>query len=162
LIDPEEWQASLDFMGRGKNVVLAIKPGGRGDITISHVIWSNDKGAPYVASPLFYEGRLYLVKDGGLLTIYEAATGKVLLEKERLGITGDFYASPVASDHRIFIGSQGGVLMSLKSGDKLEVLSKTDLGKPSATPVVLDDTMYVRTSGNLWAFRDKELLRTER
>jgi outer membrane protein assembly factor BamB len=156
LIDPEEWQSSLDFMARGKNAVLAIRPGGQGDITESHVLWSNDKGAPYVASPLFYEGRLYLVKDGGLLTIYEAATGKVLLEKERIGITGDFYASPIAADHRVFIGSQGGALLSLKSGDKLEVLSKADLGEPiSATPVVVDNTLYVRTSGNLWAFREK-------
>jgi outer membrane protein assembly factor BamB len=156
LIDPEEWQTSLDFMARGKNVVLAIKPGGRGDITDSHVIWSNDKGAPYVASPLFYEGRLYLVKDGGLLTIYEAATGKLLLEKERLGVTGDFYASPVAVDHRIFIGSQAGILMSIKSGDKLDVLEKMDLGEPiSASPVVVDNTVYIRTSGTLWAFQGK-------
>lgn len=153
-IDPEEWQASIDFMGRGKNVVLAVRPGGRGDITETHVLWSNEKGAPYVASPLFHDGRLYLVKTGGLLTIYEGASGKLLLDKERLGVEGDYYASPIAAGGRIFIASLSGVLLSLKPGEKLEVLHKLDLGETiAATPVVVDNTLYVRTGSHLWAFR---------
>ena len=153
-IDPEEWQASIDFMGRGKNVVLAVRPGGRGDITETHVLWSNDKGAPYVASPLFHEGRLYLVKTGGLLTVYEGKTGKILLDKERLDVAGDYYASPIAVGGRILIASLSGVILAIRPGDKLEVLGKVDLAEPiAATPAVVNNTLYVRTGSHLWAFR---------
>jgi outer membrane protein assembly factor BamB len=152
-IDPEEWQSSLDFLARGKNVVMAIRPGGRGDITDSHVLWTNEKGAPYVASPLFYDGRVYLVKDGGMLTIYESATGKVLTDKERLGVQGDFYASPIAAGGRIVVASTGGTVLTIKPGDTPEVLSKVDLGEGiAATPAVLDSVLYVRTANHLWAF----------
>ncbi len=152
-IDPEEWQGSLDFMSRGKNVVLAIRPGGQGDITESHVLWSNDKGAPYVASPLFHDGRLYLVKTGGLLTVYEGAGGKVLLDKERLGVAGDYYASPIAAGNRIYIASLTGTVLALKPGDKLEIVNRAELGEGiAATPAVVDNTLYVRTDGHLWAF----------
>ncbi len=155
-IDPEEWQSSLDYLSRGKNVVLAVKPGGHGDITDSHVLWSNDKGAPYVASPLAYDGRLYLIKDGGLLTVYETATGKLLLDKERLGVAGDYYASPIAAGGKIYLASQKGEVLTLKPGDKPELLTKTDLGESiSATPVFLEHTLYIRTAKNLWAFREK-------
>jgi len=103
---------------------------------------------------LFHDGRLYLVKTGGLLTVYEGATGKVLLDKERLGVPGDYYASPIAAGGRIFIASLSGVLLALKPGDKLEVLGKADLGEPiAATPAVVDNTLYVRTGSHLWAFR---------
>lgn len=155
-IDREEWQGALDGLSRGKNVVLAIKPGGQGDVTDTHVIWTNPKGAPYVASPLFHDGRLYLVKDGGLLTVYEGATGKLLVEKERLGVAGEYYASPIAVDGRIIIASQSGVVLALKPGDQAEVLSKADLGESIfATPAVVDNTLYVRTAGHLWAFRSQ-------
>ncbi len=155
-IDPEEWEDSLSYMARGKNAVVSIKPGGKGDITDTHVRWSNDKGAPYVASPLVHDGRVYLIKDGGLLTIYEAATGKVLADKERIGVPGDYYASPVAVGDKILIAAQSGVVVTLKPGDKPEVLSKTDFGEPiAATPVVADDTLYIRSGRHLWAFREK-------
>ena len=155
-IEPEEWQSSVDFMARGKNVVLAIRPGGRGDVTDTHVLWSNEKGAPYVASPLFHDGRLYLVKNGGLLTVYEGATGKLLVDKERLGVPGDYYASPIAVGEKIFIASQSGAILSLKPGDKPEVLTKANLGESiSATPAVVENTFYVRTANHLWAFGEK-------
>jgi outer membrane protein assembly factor BamB len=146
---------SLDFMSRGKNVVLAIKPGGRGDVTDTHVLWSHEKGAPYVASPLFFDGRLYIAKDGGMLTVYEGATGNLLADKERLGVPGDYYSSPIAAGGRVYIASNSGVVLAIKPGDKPEVIAKSDLGESvSATPAVADNTLYVRTAGHLWAFRD--------
>ncbi|HVY72361.1 MAG TPA: PQQ-binding-like beta-propeller repeat protein [Verrucomicrobiae bacterium] len=153
-IDPEEWQASLDFLKRGKNVVLSIRPGGRGDVTDTHVRWSHEKGAPYVSSPLFYDGRLYIIKDGGLLTVYEGATGKLLLDKERVGVDGEYYASPVAVGDKIVLAALKGVILVLGSGDKLDVLAKVDLGETlAATPVMVGGTLYVRGEQHLWAFR---------
>ncbi|MEO8429084.1 MAG: PQQ-binding-like beta-propeller repeat protein, partial [Verrucomicrobiota bacterium] len=105
---------------------------------------------------LFHDGRLYLVKDGGLLTVYEGATGKLLADKERLGVPGDYYASPIAAGGRIFIASQSGVIVSIKPGDKPEVLAKVNLGEfISATPAVVENTFYVRTANHLWAFGEK-------
>jgi outer membrane protein assembly factor BamB len=155
-VEADEWQSNVDFMGRGKNVVLAIKPGGQGDITETHVLWSNEKGAPYVASPLAYEGRLYLIKDGGLLTVYDTSIGKLLLDKERLAAAGDYFASPIAAGGRIYLASQKGEVLSFQPGDKPELLFRTDLAEPiSATPAVLDHTLYIRTAKHLWAFRER-------
>ncbi len=152
-IEQAEWQAGLDFMSKGRNVVLAIRPGGKGDITKTHVLWENDKGAPYVASPLYYDGRLYLIKDGGLMTVYEAATGKLLTNRERLGVQGDFYMSPIAVDGRILVASQPGIVVTIQPGDTPKVLATTDLAEPlSASPAVAGDTLYIRTREHVWAF----------
>ena len=154
-VDPEEWQESLDFMSRGQNAVLAIKPHGRGDITETHVLWKNDKGAPYVASPLFHDGNLYMIKDGGLLSVYEGATGKLLADRQRLGVPGEYYASPIAVGGRIYVAASSGVLVAVKPGANPEVLSKIDLGEPlSGTPAVVDNTLYVRTGSHVWAFKN--------
>jgi outer membrane protein assembly factor BamB len=145
-------------MKRGKNAVVAVKPGGTGDITESHVVWRNDKGAPYVASPLYYDGKLFLVKDGGLATLYDAATGKLLYEKERLGVPGDYYVSPTFAGGRIYLGSTSGTLLVLdaKATDKPAILTKLDLGDfLAASPAFAGGKLYVRTKEKLFAFGAK-------
>ena len=152
----EEWEAGLTWMARGKNVVLAIKPGGKGDITETHVPWISEKGAPYVASPLAYEGRLWLAKDGGLLTTYDLATGKVIIDKQRLGVAGDFYMSPVGADGKVWLGAADGKVLVLKAGDKIEILATNDLGESlQATPAFIENKLYIRTAAHLWAFGAK-------
>ena len=153
-----EWEENLAWWKRGKNAVIAVKPGGRGDITETHVLWSNDKGVPYVASPLHYDGKLFLVKDGGLATLYDAATGKLFYEKERLGIAGEYYVSPTIAGDRIFVGSSAGMLVMLdaKATDKPVVLGKLDLGEYlAASPAFADGKIYVRTKEKLFAFGAK-------
>lgn len=152
-IESTEWNANLARMFEGKNAVMSIKPGGRGDATRTHVRWQNDKGAPYVASPLIHEGLLYLIKDGGMLTVYDAASGELLVDRERLGVTGDFYASPVAVDGKIYAISQRGVFICIKAGRMPSVLWKADFGEPIvATPVVMGNTVYLRSQDHVWAF----------
>jgi outer membrane protein assembly factor BamB len=149
-----EWQGNIDWMKRGKNIVLGIKPGGKGDITESHVLWSSEKGAPYVASPLFYDGKLFIVKDGGLATLYEAATGRVLYTKERLGTPGDYYVSPTLAGDRIFLGTTTGTMLILdaKATEKPVVLGKVELGEYfAASPAIVDGKIYARTKEHLIA-----------
>jgi outer membrane protein assembly factor BamB len=156
--EPAEWEGNLAWMKRGKNAVVAVKPGGRGDITESHVIWRNDKGAPYVASPLYYDGKLFLVKDGGIATLYDATTGKLLYEKERLGVAGDYYASPTYAGGRIYLGATSGTLLVLdaKATNKPAILTKLDLGEfLAASPAVVDSKLYIRTKEKLFAFGAK-------
>ena len=151
----EEWEGMRAMFARAGNALLAIRPGGEGDITTSHLAWKSTRSLPYVSSPLLYRDRLYTVKNGGLLSCYEAATGKPLYQDERLGAPGDYYASAVAAHDRIYLVSQNGTLLVLAAGDSLNILAKTELGeKVMATPAIVGDTLYVRTAENFYAFRE--------
>ena len=82
-----EWDIFLARNAKARNVMVALKPGGRGDITQTHVAWEFTRGLPYVASPLFYQGRVYTIKDGGMLSSLDARTGQPYYLQERLGAT---------------------------------------------------------------------------
>jgi len=141
---------------RGKNTLIAVNPGGKGDITESHVAWSFKKGLPYVPSPLYYEGRLYLIKDGGLFTCLNPETGEPYYEQERLEAGGSYYASPVAADGRIYIASLPGKLSVMAAGgDTPKLLHRADFGERIfATPALVGDKLYLRTASRLYAFGD--------
>ena len=106
-------------------------------------------------SPLLYRDRLFFIKDGGLASCYDAATGAPKYEQERIGINGRFYASPVAADGRIYIADLSGRAATLAAGDQPKLLWRADFGERiSATPAIADDTLYVRTETKLFAFKD--------
>jgi outer membrane protein assembly factor BamB len=89
------------------------------------------RGLPYVPSPLFYRGRVYLVKDGGLVSSHDAKTGKAHYLQERIEAVGNYYASPVAADGRIYLTSLDGKVTVLKAGgDKPEILHQFDFHEP--------------------------------
>jgi outer membrane protein assembly factor BamB len=157
-VDPREWEGMLEaagkFTGIGKKVengLLAVQPDGRGDIT-DRVVWREKVAVPEVTSPLFYRGRVYMVKDGGILTCIEAANGKVMY-RERLGAGGSYFSSPVAADGKIYIGSRQGTLTIVSAGDSFKVLSRVELNEPiMATPALVEGKVYLRTEGHLYAF----------
>jgi outer membrane protein assembly factor BamB len=153
-ITREEWETFNATIAKGENVLLAIRPGGTGDVTATHVAWKQTRGLPYVASPLFYRGRIYLVKDGGLVSCYEAATGKSVYQ-ERLGAQGSYYASPVAADGRLYFASVNGTVTVITAADQFAVLARAELGERIvATPAPVENALYVRTSKHLFAFRE--------
>jgi len=155
-LDRGEWQNIQNYMRTGRNAVLAIKPGGRGDITETHVAWKNEKGAAYVASPLAFGGRLFLVKDGGFATCYDTAGGRILFEKQRLPEAGEYFASPVAAGGNIYVCSGRGSVLVLRPGDRLDVIANNKLGEPIfATPAFAGNAIYIRTGAHLWAFGAK-------
>lgn len=139
---------------KAENVLIAVRPGGLGDITKSHVSWSYNRGLPYVPSPLYYQGRVYLVKDGGLMTSVDATSGTAVYTQERLGTTGSYYSSPVAADGHIYVASLPGKLTVVKAGgDKPEILHQADFGERIfATPALVGDKLYLRTQTQLYAF----------
>lgn len=138
----------------GRNVLLAIAGGGQGDVTATNVKWEALKGLPYVSSPLLYRGRVYLVKAGGFMSCLDAKTGKALYESERLGVAGEYYATPVAVGDHLIVCAQRGTAFVVKAGDVLEVVARNELGEGlSATPAVVDHTLYLRGEKHLWAFR---------
>lgn len=152
-ISAEEWRTFRSLVAKGVNVAMAVRAGGVGNITDTHVDWKYSRGLPYVASPLVYRNRVYFVKDGGLLTCLDVATGRVVYAQERLGTLGSYYASPVAADGHIYVPSLSGAITVVRAGDTFKIETRNELGGPiAATPAIVDDTLYVRTDRFLFAF----------
>ena len=149
----QEWNAYTSLIARGDYGVFALRPPGTGDVTSTHVVWKQKRGVATVPSPLFYRGRIYLVQDGGRVTCYDAKTGDAIFQQERVGADGEYFASPVAADGKIYLASVRGIMSVVEAGDGLKVLAKTALDdRIMATPAVADHKLYVRTAKYLWAF----------
>ena len=156
-ITREEYDILLKFMSEGKNTAFAVKPGGTGDVTDSHMLWKKTKGLPYIASAILYRGQYVMVRDGGIVTALDAKTGDELY-MERVAAPGSYYASPVAANGHIYFTSLvGGIVTVLTAGsDKPVVAAKNPkLGeRVAATPAIADNTLYVRTDKLLYAFSE--------
>lgn len=150
----EDWELLKAADARAENVLLAVKPGGRGDIAATHVAWSYRRALPYVPSPLYLEGRIYFVRDGGQVSSLDAKTGEPIYAQERIGATGNYYASPVSAAGRIYLASLAGKVTVIRAGGmKPEVLHHSDFGtRILATPALVEDFLYLRTATHLWAF----------
>ena len=148
-----DWDLVQAHTAKAENLLVAIKPGGQGDISHTHLAWSATRGLPYVPSPLFYDGRLYLIRDGGMLSSFDPKTGQPFYLQERLNATGSYYASPVAADGRIYLASMPGKITVVKAGgDKPEILHQANFGERIfATPALVGDKLYLRTATHLWA-----------
>ncbi|MFN7768190.1 MAG: PQQ-binding-like beta-propeller repeat protein [Planctomycetaceae bacterium] len=151
-ISRDEYESMRRVFQQARNVVLAIKPGGRGDITKSHVLWEYTRVIPYCPSPVVYGDHLYLIKNGGILTVLDIHTGKALKEG-RIEATGDYYSSPVAGDGKVYLLSQKGQLTVLAARDGWDELSRADFGEDAyATPALVDGRIYLRTANHLYCF----------
>jgi len=109
LLDKQEWERHAAIFSRANNSVLAIKPAGRGELPDSAVIWKRDRGIPYVPSPVLDHSILWMVKDGGIVTKLDATDGH-LLQEERVPGGGNYFASPVAGDGKIYFASESGTV----------------------------------------------------
>jgi outer membrane protein assembly factor BamB len=155
LIDPDEIDTAFqspDNMAAGGNIIQAIRGGGKGDVTKTHLLWNLDPKTPSnIASPLVYNGRLHIVKSGGMSSCYDIKDGKTLWDRSRLGNFGDYFASPVAADGKIYIAGKNGFVVVLEDGPELKVLAKNDIGEEIiATPSIADGRLYIRTRENLF------------
>ena len=152
IITPEEWENMRDMFAKAGNALLAIRPGGKGDITKTHLAWKSTRSLPYVSSPLFYDGRIFTVKSGGLASCYDATSGRVFYQDERMDAPGDYYSSAVGADGKIYVASQNGVMTVLKAGEKFEILARNNFGEQiMATPAMVDGKIYLRAGGHLYA-----------
>ena len=153
-VTKEEWDNALgEFEQMDVPVLMALRPGGAEVTETNRIDWKIARGIPEIPSPLCYRGKLFLVRDGGLLQCLDAATGSVLYQ-ERLGVSGGYAASPVAADDRVYLCSQSGTVTVIDArSNQLKVLSRNALGeKIAATPAMVDDQLYVRTEKHLFAF----------
>jgi hypothetical protein len=117
-------------------------------------LWGYEKSyIGVVPSPLFYEGCLYLVKSGGLLTSFDAGTGQVAKAGPVAGALGAYSASPVAAEGKVYLASEDGKVTVLKASHDWEVITINYLGEGCyATPALSGGHIYVRTSEALYRF----------
>lgn len=162
LLEKEKWEEVRTQIANFKNgdlnrtSMMAVKVGGEGDLSEANLLWRESRGVGEVSSPLYYDHRIYLIKNGGVLTVRAAETGK-LIYSERVGALGGYYASPVAAGGRIYFASDGGDVSVIQPGDEFKLLAKNELHEPIyASPAVIGDTLFIRTKGHLYAFRESE------
>lgn len=128
---------------------MAIKTGGRGDVTGSHVLWSVGTGAPYVSSLLHYDGIVYMANDVGVLTAVDAATGRRVWQQR---IDGVFSASPVAGAGHVYFVSENGDTIVVKAGRTPEIVARNSIGERAlASPAIANGRMFLRTDDHLIA-----------
>jgi len=139
--------------GRGKPMLIAIRPGGRGNITDTHLNWELNRSIPEIPSPLLYDEVIYMVRNGGLLAAVDAENGK-LLYRERLNAPGQFSASPIGANGHVYLSSNRGVITVVKHGRDFSNVHQYDLKDAiHATPAIDKKTLYIRTENTLQAFR---------
>jgi outer membrane protein assembly factor BamB len=132
--------------------LLAIRLGGEKDVTKSNVVWKEARAVPEVPVPLVYKDRVYTVTNGGIVSVFEETSGK-LVYRSRLGAGGLYYASPIAAGGHVYFASGEGVMTVIRAGDKLDVAARNDFEEPIyATPAIVDAKVYVRTTSHLYAF----------
>ncbi len=146
--------AYLKNAGTATGGLLAIKLGGRGDVTGSHLAWryNERRGLSDVVSPVVVNDTLFVLRDGGLLTSIDIATGEVIRQK-RVGEPDQYYASPVSAGGRLLTASQAGQLTVISGEGEWEVLSTTDLDEVIwSTPALAEGLFFVRTQLALYCF----------
>jgi len=134
-----------------ENALIAVKPGVYGGEE-TEVAWRHSYGVPECPSPLYYDGLVYLIKNGGIVSCLEAKSGG-LNYQQKLGAGGPYYSSPVVGNGKIYAASARGVVTVFSAGEEIEVLARNDLGERiMATPAIVEGKIYIRTEKNIYAF----------
>ena len=153
-INSSEWEQNIEYLRSFyvKEGIKAIRLGGEGDVSLNNLLWANPEQASHVSSPLYYNNHVYMIRDGGIVSCFDAENGR-LLYRGKLGAPGAYFSSPIAVNGRIFIASRNGIVTVIDAGDKLNILAKNNLGEIiTATPAAVDNKLYLRTVKFLYAF----------
>src|SRR5205823_4818117 len=142
--------------------LFAVKAGASGDVTPTAgetsnagVAWSQSRGGPEKASPLAYQGYLYMLRNGGIVSCVDAATGKEVY-RERLPGARSFWASPVAAGGKLYCLDDAGTTYVVQAGPQFKVLGKNALDEMSwSSPAVADGAVFVRGVDHLFCIQAK-------
>ncbi len=151
--DWRKWDAEL----QSDSLIQAVRGGGKKDVSKTHVLWKVKTKTPdHLVSPLLIDGKLLLFKSGGFASCFEIKKGKLLWEKQRIGITSSILAQPVHGDGKIYVTGQNGKIAVLALGQKLKVLARNDMAEDCiATPAIADGRLYIRTRTKLYCLGEK-------
>ncbi len=156
LISKVEWK---DFMLRMEDFnhhgLVAIQLGDTADITLSSQLWRIEENIGETPSLLVSDGLVYMTKTGGITTCVNAHSGDIMYS-EKLGASGPYFSSPLLANGIIYYASYNGKITLVKAGEKFEILNQVDLNeKIGASPIALDDILYIRSASHLFAFKAK-------
>ena len=141
---------SVIYMSRGyrNSDFLAIRPGGRGEVSESHILWQTPTGASYVPSILYYDGLLYMTSDVGIVTCADASTGERVWRQRLRGI---FFASPTAADGKVYFVSETGETFVVRAGREPQIIARNNLGERFiASPAISRGHLFLRSDENLF------------
>lgn len=133
--------------------LMSVRLGRTGDLTgTDAVVWETTRGTSYTASPALHEGRLYVISDSGMLTVFDAATGTPHYLQQRLPKPYNFKASPLVVNGRVYLATEEGDVVVVKTGDTYEVLATNTLTDQSfiASPIVVENDIYLRSRTHLF------------
>ena len=151
-LDAKEW-GIFRAMLASENGLLAIRLGGRGDMTANAVKWKYQRPVPQVPSTLLYRGTLFMVNDSGILISFTPATGEVIKQGRLKGAIDKYFASPVGADGKVFLVSQDGTVSVVSAKGEWEILSVNAMNdEVFATPAIADGRIYVRTKSATYCF----------
>jgi outer membrane protein assembly factor BamB len=145
--DWRKWDAEL----QAEACIQAVRGGGKGDATKTHLLWKVTNKAPdHLVSPILVDGRLVLVKSGGFVNRFNIADGERVGTQQRIGTTGRIIASPVAGDGKVYVTAESGTITVLAAAD-LKVRARNDMGEACiATPAIADGRLFIRTRTTLF------------
>ncbi len=151
-LDRQDWNFFEAFLS-SLNGMLAIRMGGKGDMTEKSTLWAYRRYVPQLPSPLVYKNVLYMLNDVGFITSFHPGDGTVLNQGRLRGAGSKFFASPVAADDKVFITSLRGRVAVLESNGSNEVVAINDLKEDCyATPAIGKGKIYIRTVNTLYCF----------
>jgi outer membrane protein assembly factor BamB len=138
--------------------IMAVRGGGEGDVTQSHVLWRHaTRHTDHIVSPYVSDGRMFLIKEGGITTVFETQQGEPLAKPQRVGRGGSYFASPVSGDGKIYIAGKSGVVLVLADDATYKELAANDLGESVvATPAISGKNLLIRTRTKLFCVADTE------
>jgi outer membrane protein assembly factor BamB len=151
-VDRAEYEFVLNSTTSGHGLT-AVRLAGQGDLTSSNVVWRVKKSYPGIPAPLIYRGVMYLMKEGGIVSSLDPASGQILKQGRTPAALEEYYASPVAADGKIFLVSASGKVTVLKADAQWEILATNDLDEEVwATPAIAGSNLYIRTRSALYSF----------
>lgn len=136
----------------GDEFILAVKGGGRGDVTKTHLLWKHEtRHTDHIVSPFVHGGRMLLIKGGGISTLFDTKSGKALRGPKRIGNTCQYFASPIYGDGKIYIAGDNGYVVVMKDDPNYEVIAKNNMGEPIlGTPAIAGGRLIIRTRTKLY------------
>ncbi|WP_397568427.1 PQQ-binding-like beta-propeller repeat protein [Schlesneria sp. T3-172] len=139
--------AAFDSKVPEDEFVIAVKGGGRGDVTKTHVLWKHPtKHTDHIVSPLVVGDRMLLIKGGGIATCFDVNEGKRIYGPGRINNGGEYFASPVYGDGKIYIAGENGKIVVLRDAPELDVLAINEMGDSIlGTPAIADGALFVRS-----------------
>ena len=151
-LSSDEYDSLQKFMATCKNGMLAISAGGKEQDRAKQILWHTKKGVPRTSSPVYFDGTLFMMNDGGVFVTIDADTGKVV-KMARTPARGKFFGSPVLGDGKVYSVSDRGEIIVVSAKPEWELLSNSKLDEVAyPSPAISNGRVFIRTESSLYCF----------